>query len=151
MTTDAAGLGELVLRTARVLRRAHREALGPYGLSPHQSRAMGVIVRSGTEDGEGLRLSDLAAQLGIAPRSATDVVDALEEHGLVERSPSAQDRRAVDIRLTPAGRALRRTLDRARTTVSDEHFASLTAPERATLARLLQAALDDTARRDADA
>ena len=139
MATDEAGLGELVLRTARVLRRAHREALGPYGLSPHQSRAMGVIVRSGTD---GLRLSDLAAQLGIAPRSATDVVDALQVHGLVERRPSEHDRRAVDIRLTPAGTALRRALDRARTTVSDQHFASLTIAERDTLARLLQAALD---------
>lgn len=141
MTGEDAGLSELVLRTARVLRRAHREALGPYGLSPHQSRAMGVIVRSGPD---GLRLSDLAAQLGIAPRSATDVVDALEEHGLVERRPNEQDRRAVDLRLTPAGTALRRTLERARATVSDQHFASLTAAERATLARLLQAALDDS-------
>ncbi|MBO1755086.1 MarR family winged helix-turn-helix transcriptional regulator [Allobranchiibius sp. CTAmp26] len=142
MTTEEAGLSELVLRTARVLRRAHREALEPYGLSPHQSRAMGVIVRSGAEDGDGLRLSDLAAQLGIAPRSATDVVDALEEHGLVERRPSEHDRRAVDLRLTPAGRALRRTLERARATVSDRHFASLTDAERATLARLLRSALE---------
>ena len=140
MVSDEAGLSELVLRTARVLRRAHREALEPYGLSPHQSRAMGVIVRSGPD---GLRLTDLAAQLGIAPRSATDVADALEEHGLVERRPSEHDRRAVDIRLTPAGTALRRTLERARTTVSDQHFASLTASERTTLARLLRAALED--------
>lgn len=139
MATDEVTLGELVVRTARVLRRTHREALEPYGLSPHQSRAMGVIARHGPD---GLRLSALATDLGIAPRSATDVVDALEEHGLVRRHASTSDRRAVDIRLTAQGAALRRKLQHASAAVSRAHFAVLDEQERDVLAHLLQEALD---------
>lgn len=139
MTTDEGALGDLVMRTARVLRRSHREALEPYGLSPHQSRAMAVIGRHGVE---GLRLSALATELGIAPRSATDVVDALQIHGLVQRSASSSDRRAIDLRLTDEGVALRRTLNRAHISVSQEHFGVLSDQERETLADLLTIALD---------
>lgn len=138
MTTDASTLGELVVRAARVLRRTHRDALGPHGLSPHHSRAMGVVARHG-EDGVGL--SALARELGIAPRSATDVVDALAEHGLLQRRASATDRRAIDIRLTAQGVALRRTLDQARDDASQALFSTLDDDERNTLARLLQVAL----------
>lgn len=137
--TDEATLGDLVMRTARVLRRSHREALEPYGLSPHQSRAMAVIGRHGTP---GIRLSALATELGIAPRSATDVVDALERTALVQRTASAIDRRAVDLRLTEEGATLRRTLDQAHAAVSREHFAALNQQEREELARLLGLALD---------
>lgn len=139
MGTDEAALGDLVVRTARVLRRSHREALEPYGLSPHQSRAMAVIGRHGEA---GLRLSALATELGIAPRSATDVVDALERTGLVQRTASPSDRRAVDLRLTEEGVTLRRALDRAHIAVSREHFAALSEQERDELARLLRSALD---------
>lgn len=138
MPTDDAALGDLVVRTARVLRRAHREALEPYGLSPHQARAMGVIAQLG----DGLRLSRLATELGIAPRSATEVVDALEMRGLVHRSPCANDRRATEIHLTSGGSALRRTLEKARVTAGQAHFAVLNETDRVELGRLLGAALD---------
>ncbi len=142
MATDEAALGDLVVRTARVLRRAHREALEPYGLSPHQARAMGVIARAWCG---GLRLSTLAAELGIAPRSATDVVDALEAQGLVHRSPSDSDRRAIDLQLTNEGLAMRRALDRARTAVNREHFGVLSKQQRDDLASSLQTALESSA------
>lgn len=136
--TDEAILGDLVVRTARVLRRSHREALEPYGLSPHQSRAMAVI---GRHEEAGLRLSVLATELGIAPRSATDVVDALENAGLVQRTANTSDRRAIDLRLTEEGVALRRVLDRAHVAVSRQHFAALSEQDRDELARLLRSAL----------
>src|SRR5699024_10014861 len=53
-----------------------------------------------------LRLSDLARRLRIAPRSATEVVDALCERGLVEREPSSTDRRATSLVLTAKGRGI---------------------------------------------
>ena len=42
-----------------------------------------------------MRPSVLAERLHIAARSATEVVDALEERGLVERGPDPDDRRAT--------------------------------------------------------
>ena len=41
----------------------------------------------------GIRSSELAALLHLAPRSATEVIDALESKGLVARSPDPTDRR----------------------------------------------------------
>lgn len=128
----------LLMRTARVLRRGHLEALEPFGLRPHQSRALGVIARH--EDDE-LRLADLADHLGIARRSATEVVDALEQDGLVTRSPSATDRRAVVLHLTQQGRDLRARLRSSRAELGDQLFAGLSADEREQLASLLRKAL----------
>lgn len=130
-------LGELLLRVARSQRRRWREALTPWDLSPHQARALRVI--SGHD---GVRLSDLAEALHIAPRSATEVADGLQERGLVERAPDPGDRRAVLLRLTDEGRRIRAEVDRARTADNQVLFARLSPGDRATLTRLLTALLD---------
>lgn len=131
-------LSQLVLHTARALRRANRSELEPFGLTPSQSRALGVIDRHGANPP---RLGDIAARLDIAPRSTTEVVDALEERGLVRRSPDPTDRRAVTIALTDEGRGLRRRVDRVRARKGDEFFGHLTDAQRETLADLLRQAL----------
>ncbi len=53
-----------------------------------------------------LRLNDLAARIGTSAPTASRAVDALDELGLVARTPDPDDRRAVRIELTPAGGAL---------------------------------------------
>lgn len=138
---DEPSLSALLMRTARTLRRGHLSALEPFGLRPHQSRALGVIARHGA-DGD-LRLADLADHLGIARRSATEVVDALEQQGLVARTPSPTDRRAIVLRLTTEGQSLRRRIERSRAELGDQFFASLSEAERDQLAGLLRKALDD--------
>ena len=77
---DRPELGDLLMRVARTQRRRWREALAPWDLSPHQARALRVV-----SERDGVRLSDLAEALHIAPRSATEVADGLQERGLVER------------------------------------------------------------------
>jgi len=49
------------------------------------------------------RQSVLAADLGLAPRSITDIVDALERLGLTESRPDATDRRGKLVAITDAG------------------------------------------------
>jgi DNA-binding MarR family transcriptional regulator len=49
---------------------------------------------------------DLARHLGLGKSSVSGLIDRAAERGLVERTPGAQDGRAVHVRLTPAGRAL---------------------------------------------
>ena len=67
----------------------------------HARRSSGPSARwSGTAP---MRLSELSEQLRIAPRSTTEVVDALQEHGLVRREPDPHDRRATLVRLTDRG------------------------------------------------
>lgn len=51
-----------------------------------------------------LPVSELAASAGVAPPTATRMLDALVRDGLAERTPCERDRRVVHIALTPAGR-----------------------------------------------
>jgi DNA-binding MarR family transcriptional regulator len=55
-------------------------------------------------DAEAARVSDLAAQAGIAPSTATRILDALERRAIVCRNRSDADRRQVTVTLTPVGR-----------------------------------------------
>ena len=84
-----------------------------------------------------MRPGALAEKLGIAPRSATEVVDALESRGLVERTADASDRRATLVVPTDAGRALMFAIRAQRMAESDELFARLDPADRAELTRIL--------------
>lgn len=138
MADDATGeLGELLMRVARNQRRRWREALTPWDLSPHQARALRVVVER-----DGVRLSDLAESLHIAPRSATEVADGLQARGLAERTPDPADRRAVILRPTAEGHRVRAEVGRARAADNEALLARLSAEDRATLTRLLGALLD---------
>jgi DNA-binding MarR family transcriptional regulator len=53
----------------------------------------------------------LGRLIGLSPASTTHLVDRLEARGLVARSRRQDDRRAVDVHLTPGGR---RVLDESR-------------------------------------
>ena len=63
---------------------------------------MGVLWRLRHKDS--ITLGDLAQQLDVSPRNITGLVDHLEKDHLVERFPDAEDRRAIRVRLAPAGK-----------------------------------------------
>jgi len=130
----ADGLGEAFGSVARRLRAAAMEAFAAYDVTPSQVRAIRVLTDA---EGGGVRSKDLAERLHIAPRSATEVVDALEAKGLVERSPHPDDRRAVVVALTARGRALSEEVRRARGVESEKLFERLTRADRESLARIL--------------
>lgn len=130
--TDAS-TGDLVMGVARDLRRTYAVALAPWDVTPGQTRALGTICHHGP-----IRLSALAEHLVIVPRSATQVVDALEGRGLVERRADATDRRATEVVATAEGVRLHEQLHRARDEASRAHFGSLSAADRAELERILR-------------
>jgi DNA-binding MarR family transcriptional regulator len=90
----------------------------------------------------GVRVSHLARHLGIAPRSATEVADALESAGLLTRSPDPTDRRAVLLALTERGRHTVTQVRNRRRAAADAAVARLSTADRAELRRLLEALLD---------
>lgn len=53
-----------------------------------------------------MRLGAIADQLDLAPHAVSPIVDRLAESGLVIRMTDPQDRRVVNVVLTPAGSAL---------------------------------------------
>ncbi|NET35305.1 MAG: winged helix-turn-helix transcriptional regulator [Cyanothece sp. SIO1E1] len=70
------------------------------GLTPTQGQIL-AILRSHPENG--IRLSEVAKGLATSSATASDAVSALVKKGLVSRTQAADDRRAIAIRLTPAG------------------------------------------------
>jgi DNA-binding MarR family transcriptional regulator len=133
-----AGPAQLVMMLAHRIRRNRLVALEPFGLAVHQARAFSIIARHA--DTESLRPSDLARRLDIAPRSATEVVDALEEKGLVVRRPSPTDRRATVLSLTAQGRDLQLQMRHQPSPEDAGVFAGLSPDELVRLTALLRKA-----------
>ncbi|GAA1581731.1 MULTISPECIES: MarR family winged helix-turn-helix transcriptional regulator [Kribbella] len=114
-------------------RRASREGFGE-NVTHGQFR----VLRTLDHAGRPIRLSELAARLGIVPRSATSVVDDLETAGLVARQPDPHDRRATLVDLTADGRQILTTLRQKRRDVMLNQLSRLTSAEQQTLAHLLR-------------
>ena len=133
--TDAttAQLADALMRVAKRIRGCWIHQLAPLGLTPGQGRALGVIARAG----DGLRMADLAGKLDIVPRSATSVVDGLEQQGLVLRRPDPGDRRSMIVTFTEAGRLLVSRIDEARRDAAEEMFGTLEPADREQLLAVL--------------
>src|SRR3954451_16870230 len=133
--TDAttARLAGVFMHVAKRLRGRWMHQLAPLGLTPGQGRALAVIARAG----DGIRMADLAGKLDIVPRSATSVVDGLEEQGLVLRRADPGDRRSLLVSLTEAGRLLVSRIDEAKRGAAEEMFGTLPPAEREQLLAVL--------------
>jgi DNA-binding MarR family transcriptional regulator len=134
----AADLGEAFGAVAKRLRWASMAALSAWDVTPSQARALRTLHRYGD-----IRSSELAAHLHIAPRSATEVIDALESKGIAQRSPDPTDRRATLVSLTPHGRDLLNRMHRARGAESERLFERLSSTDREHLRRILRHLLED--------
>jgi DNA-binding MarR family transcriptional regulator len=124
---------------SRRLRIQSQKALAPWEVTPGQARALGVLSRHGP-----VRLGTLSEHLRIAPRSATEVADALETRELVERRADPVDRRATLVALTPRGEEVMAGIRAARGAEAEEFFARLDPDDRAALARILDLLLDQS-------
>lgn len=126
-------LAEAFRGVARQLRHQAQRALAPWDVTPSQARALGVLTRHGS-----VRLGALSEHLRIAARSATEVVDALEKDGLVERRPDPCDRRATLVSLTDRGAQVAAGVRAARNAEAEKFFARLDDADRASLTRILR-------------
>lgn len=124
---------------SRRLRIQSQKALAPWEVTPGQARALGVLSRHGP-----VRLGTLSEHLRIAPRSATEVADALETRELVERRADPADRRATLVALTPRGEEVMASIRAARGAEAEEFFARLDPDDRAALARILDLLLSQS-------
>lgn len=132
---DAAGdesLSEAFGAVARKLREKSAETLAAWGITPAYWRALRVLNRHGT-----MRLSELSDHLQIAPRTATEVVDALQARDLVRRRADPGDRRATLVEVTEHGTGVLAEIRATRGTEAGRVFGRLSAADRAELARIL--------------
>ena len=71
----------------------------------------------------GIRMNELASRILASKSGLTRVIDRMEETGLVERQRPADDRRAIEIVMTPAGRKALADARSVHRRGINEHFA----------------------------
>jgi MarR family 2-MHQ and catechol resistance regulon transcriptional repressor len=98
---DAKALHEAVSDLVRVYQFRDRDKICCYDVSVTQCYAMETLSRHGP-----LQMGELATSLYLDKSTTSRVVDALERKKYVERIPSATDRRALALRITPSGKKL---------------------------------------------
>ena len=86
----------------------------------------------------GMTQKELTVRLGVQPGSASEVLNKLEQAGLLFRTPSETDHRTTDIRLTPDGEALAKEAAMQRAERHAQMFAVLSDEEKDTLVSLLE-------------
>ena len=86
----------------------------------------------------GMTQKELTTRLGVQPGSASEVLNKLEQAGLISRTSSESDRRTTDIRLTPDGEALAKEASAKRAERHEQMFAVLSEEEKAALIALLE-------------
>jgi DNA-binding MarR family transcriptional regulator len=118
-------------------RRRFLAVASEFELSPPQVRALGVL-----DPERPVPMSELAEALHCDNSNVTGIVDRLEERGLVERTPAADDRRVKLIAATKAGHRLRNSLNR-RLAVPPEPLARLSEADKRTLRDILRKAFGE--------
>ncbi len=101
LEADTRALYDALSELIRVYQFRDRDRICCHDVSVTQCYALEVLVRE-----RALTLNDLAAHLYLDKSTASRVVDALERKAYVIRSPHPGDGRALQLKITPAGRAL---------------------------------------------
>ena len=122
-------LRPVLLQLGRELRREAREV----GISPEQ---VALLVAIKYTPGIGVR--DLATRERVSAPAMSNHVDRLERDGLVQRTPSADDRRRVGLTLTDEGQRLLRKVRSRRTAWLATQLKGLTAEELTAIERAIE-------------
>ena len=122
-------LRPVLLQLGRELRREAREV----GISPEQ---VALLVAIKYAPGIGVR--DLATRERVSAPAMSNHVDRLERDGLVERTPSADDRRRVGLSLTDDGQRLLRKVRSRRTAWLATQLKGLTPEELTAIERAIE-------------
>jgi len=129
-----------LLRTQRLIEASLRDKLRQgYDTTLPRFDVLAALYR----EPDGLRMSQLSAQLMVSNGNVTGIVDRLVTDGLVERAAVDGDRRAMRVRLTEAGRAQFTEIAGAHETWVSDELAALRGGELDTLIALLEKIEED--------
>jgi DNA-binding MarR family transcriptional regulator len=126
-----------LVRASFLVNAVYAESAREYGLTVQQGQLLCVLM------GRPYGMSDLGGTLGLEKSSLTGLVDRAVRRGLVRREPDPDDRRAVQVLLTPEGRELAEDFYAATCRRVDELAAGLGSQDRDRLAALLGAIVRD--------
>jgi DNA-binding MarR family transcriptional regulator len=111
----------VVARLERAIRHAISKRVKPYGLTTLQYTTLSVLGHRGE-----LSNAQLARRAYMTPQSMSEVIDALEKKGLIERNPHPNHRRVFPAALTPEGRRVLKACNDAVDELEQEMLGDLT-------------------------
>lgn len=127
----------LLYRAGALARHRWSAMLAQLNVSPGQYAAVMALGEAGR-----LGQHRLAELIGVDPRNAVPIIDALAEQGLVRREVDPSDRRRRVLQLTTSGRAVAGNLASVAAEIETDLLRPLAPDEQASLRRMLLALLD---------
>jgi DNA-binding MarR family transcriptional regulator len=124
--------GFLLARLGMTLKMETMEGFERAGFSPYQ-----YVILALLEEGARTTQAAIAKTLDYDPSQLVAHLDALEEHGLIERRRDPTDRRRQMVGMTPAGRRKLAAFRKLVQKIEDEFLEALDDDDRATLHDLL--------------
>ncbi|MDP9983523.1 DNA-binding MarR family transcriptional regulator [Pseudarthrobacter oxydans] len=112
-----------------------REVARRLGLNLTDYRALSALAQSGP-----VTVGKLAEDLGATPATATAIVSRMEARGYMARHRNTEDRRQVQVSVTPAANLGIMNLMRPLMTATNEHIKALPADHQAVVADFLDVA-----------
>ena len=130
--------GALLVIAARTGQELAGRRLAPMGLTVRLCGVLNLLAEGPISQ------QALGEQLGIDRTTVVELIDELEDQGVVIRRRKSGDRRSYALSLTPKGRTVQKRAARAFDGAADEFFSVLKPAERRAMAdmmkRLIQAA-----------
>ncbi len=114
-----------VLRGTRLLERALDDALHESGIQLSEYEILSMLSESSSHR---LRMSELAAMVVQSRSRLTHTAKRLEQRAWVVREPCADDKRGVELVLTPGGLTEVQALSRAHVRSVREHIVDIMTP-----------------------
>lgn len=91
-------VGYVLIKLGETVTQIGEQVLAPLGLTGRKFNLLATVAAGGT-----LSQRDIAGRLGLDPNAVGDMLDELENAGLVSRRRNREDRRRHVVLLTPAG------------------------------------------------
>ncbi len=114
------------------------QRMAPYNLRPVDFSVLSVIAHN-----PGVTSRQLCSTLNILPPNFVGLLGSLEKRQLVQRNPHPNDKRAISLSLSEAGRLLMQQAEATASQLEIDASCNLSAAERKTLMRLLQKIYSD--------
>ena len=117
-----------LMRSVSLLVRRVRAAVASNDLSWTQTTVMARLAKGGP-----VTAADMARAEGMKPQSMGTAITLLEDLGMIQREPHPTDGRQVNIRLSPQGAQLRKSMRALKHTWLSQAISQLDKDEQATL------------------
>lgn len=132
-SSDLRLIGTSIHQVARLIQQRIDQDIRDTGLT-----RLSWLAATHIEDAPGLTIGDLALRLEVSPATAGQLVDRMVRDGWVERSPSADDRRAQIVTATAKARAILQDMEPRQQGLEEDILQDLTPDERRVLLMLLE-------------